>query len=317
MKRGLFSVSYAGLWGQKYLGIPAFIDKAAQLGFDGVLLMAKRPHLSVLDFQAGAVDSIGSGGTTGGQGGLHDIEEALRRGNIGLIGLAAYTDFLLEGPAEVPVLEMQLAYVRECVRLCRRLGGSIVRVFTGYEKPGRPYARQWDTIVAALRECGKVADGEGVTIAVQNHHDLAVGTASMARLLDEVGMPNVRAGYDAWSPALRGEDLAGGTRTMAARTALTIAADYERLPRWRYVPELVNYERAEPDLVLAVAMGNGFIDYDAFFSGLEAGGFDGWAVYEMCSPLEGGPSEENLDAKARIFLEFMKAYKRNMEGSIV
>jgi len=96
-----------------------------------------------------------------------------------------------------------------------------------------------------------------------------------------------------------------------------IAADYERLPRWRYVPEQVNYERAEPDLVHAVAMGNGFIDYDAFFSGLEAGGFDGWAVYEMCSSLEGGPLEDNLDTKARIFLEYMKASKRSMEGRIV
>lgn len=49
MKRGLFSVSYAGLWGQECLDLPSFIGKAGELGYDGVLLAAKRPHLSPLD----------------------------------------------------------------------------------------------------------------------------------------------------------------------------------------------------------------------------------------------------------------------------
>ena len=31
-----------------------FIDKAAELGYDGVMLMAKRPHLSVLDWRPAA-----------------------------------------------------------------------------------------------------------------------------------------------------------------------------------------------------------------------------------------------------------------------
>jgi len=45
-------VSYAGFWGQAYLPVDQFIDKAAELGYDGVMLMAKRPHVSVLDFGA-------------------------------------------------------------------------------------------------------------------------------------------------------------------------------------------------------------------------------------------------------------------------
>ena len=45
----LFSVSYAGLWGQQTLDLEAFIRKAAKLGYSAVELMGKRPHLSVLD----------------------------------------------------------------------------------------------------------------------------------------------------------------------------------------------------------------------------------------------------------------------------
>ena len=49
MKLSLFSVSYAGLWGQQRLDLPSFIGRAAELGFEGVMLMGKRPHLSPLD----------------------------------------------------------------------------------------------------------------------------------------------------------------------------------------------------------------------------------------------------------------------------
>ena len=48
MKLCLFSISYAGLWGQDVLPLPGVIAKAAELGYDGVMLAGKRPHLSVL-----------------------------------------------------------------------------------------------------------------------------------------------------------------------------------------------------------------------------------------------------------------------------
>jgi len=46
----LFSVSYAGFWGQHTLSLEEFIPHAAKLGYTHVELMAKRPHLSVLDW---------------------------------------------------------------------------------------------------------------------------------------------------------------------------------------------------------------------------------------------------------------------------
>ncbi len=50
----LHSVSYSGSWGQAALSLEQFIDRAADLGFGGVMLMSKRPHLSVLDWDAKA-----------------------------------------------------------------------------------------------------------------------------------------------------------------------------------------------------------------------------------------------------------------------
>ena len=148
----------------------------------------------------------------------------------------------------------------------------------------------------------------GVALAIQNHHDLAVHTAVLLELLHDVGRANCKLGFDAWSPALRDEDLYEAARLAAPHTAITTNADYVRLPRSRYRPELVNYEPAGPDLVRAVPFGTGFIDYPEFFRGLRDGGFDGLATYEMCSPVRGGGSLENLDRCARAYVAWMREH---------
>jgi sugar phosphate isomerase/epimerase len=128
----------------------------------------------------------------------------------------------------------------------------------------------------------------------------------LLELLAEIDRPNCKLGFDAWSPALRGEPLYDAARKAAPHTVLTTNADYIRTPRYSYRPELVNYEPAAPDWVRAVPFGTGFIDYPAFFRGLRDGGFDGVATYEICSPLRGGGELANLDAGARSYLKWMR-----------
>jgi sugar phosphate isomerase/epimerase len=146
----------------------------------------------------------------------------------------------------------------------------------------------------------------GMAVAIQNHHDLAVHTTALLEFLHDINRPNCKLGFDAWSPALRGEDLYEAAKLAAPHTAITTNADYIRLPQFRYRPELVNYEAAGPDLVRAVPFGTGFIDYPAFFRGLRDGGFNGLATYEMCSPIRGGGSIENLDHYARTYCQWMR-----------
>jgi hypothetical protein len=43
---------------------------------------------------------------------------------------------------------------------------------------------------------------------------------------------------------------------------------------------------------------------------MEAGGYCGTVAYEMCSPLRGGGSVENLDCYARKFIDFMRAFRK-------
>jgi len=288
----LHSVSYAGVWpGQTRLPLEAFLDKAAELGFAGVMLMAKRPHLSVLDYGAEQ---------------RKRLRERLERSGLACDVIAGYNNFSADlEHGDVPHREIQIQHVTELARAARDLGAGVVRVFTAYEHPAVSYTALWGATVETIRECARRAAEFGVVIGVQNHHDLAAEWHSQLDLVQEVGEPNCRAIFDAWSPALHGSDIVEAARRMAPLTCHTTAADYQLRPRFHYQPGVVNYQPQTP-WVQAVPMGEGFIDYAGFLRALRDSGYRGGVAYEMCSPLLGGGSIENLDCYARRFLEFLQ-----------
>src|SRR5439155_7306230 len=103
-----------------------------------------------------------------------------------------------------PAIEFQIAYVESLARIVAELGGSVVRIFTAYEIAGQDLQMQWNRAVSAIREMCDRAAAHGVTIAIQNHHDLALHTDALLELLADIGRSNCKLGFDAWSPALRG-----------------------------------------------------------------------------------------------------------------
>lgn len=294
MTPSLFSVSYAGFWGQSALNLPDFITRAGSLGFTSVMLAGKRPHLSALDATADQIKKI---------------QEALATARVRCDVVAGYTNLVqpVSVGSEVPAIEIQIAYVEALARIAAQLGATIVRIFTAYEMDGQDSQSQWKRCVTAIREMCDRAAAHGVTIAVQNHHDIALHTEALLELLADIDRTNCRLGFDAWSPALRGESLYEAAKKAAPHTIITSNADYVRVPRHRYRPELVNYEPQALDWVRAVPFGTGFIDYPAFLRGLRDGGFNGLAVYEMCSPMRGGGELVNLDACATTYLRWMEA----------
>jgi sugar phosphate isomerase/epimerase len=292
MKTALHSVSYAGVWpGQAKLPVEKIIEKAASFGYDGIMLMAKRPHASLLDMDVPR---------------RQHLRRLLEDHGVQPAAVAGYNDFCGGSDTpDVPYREMQIFYIGELARLAHDLGCDKVRVFTGFERPHLSFDQQWAWCVEGLREAARRAADFGVTLCVQNHHDLASHYESLFDLLTEIDEPNCRAAFDAWAPALQGTDLVAAVQKMAPFIAHTTIADYVHRPRYKYVPRLVNYE-AEPDIIRAVPMGEGFIDYSAFCKALRDVGYTGFVGYEMCSSLQGGGSEENLDRCARHFIAWMQ-----------
>jgi len=283
-------VSYAASGpARRRLGLDAFIEKAAELGFKGLMLMAKRPHLSVLDY---SVEDCAR---------LREKIEA--RGLVCRV-VAGYNNFSadLEHP-DVPHREMQIQHITELARRAEALGAGVVRIFTAYEHPALGPAGLSQMVAETIRECARRAADRGVAIGVQNHHDIAAGYESLADLIETVGEPNCRACFDAWRRPAR-PDIVAAARRMAPLTCHTTVADYQLRPRYRYQPSLVNYERQTPQ-VQAAPMGEGFIDYRGFLAALAEGGYRGGVAYEMCSPLAGGGGAGNLDRCARQFLDWL------------
>jgi sugar phosphate isomerase/epimerase len=298
VKTCLHSVSYSGIWrGQALLSVDEFLAKAKELGFDGIMLGAKRPHASLIDYDDAA---------------RKKLRDRIKELGLELVCIAGYNDFTAGiDKTGVPNVEIQAIYIGELARLARDLGTSVVRIYTGYERPDIPYDKQYAMVVEGLQMAGRIAAKYGVTLAVQNHHDIALHHDAMKWLLDEVNLPNVKAAFDCWSPTLEGlssEELKKAVNTMKPYIIHTTVADYERLPRFRYESDHTNYVQQLAQMRL-VPMGEGFIDYKTFINALKEIGYQGYIAYEMCEVLKGGGSIENLDKSAKAFLEYVKQFK--------
>jgi len=299
VKTCLHSVSYAGFWrGQARLTVDEFLVKAKELGFDGVMLMAKRPHVSVLDYDAQARKAL-----------RRRIEDL----GLELVCLAGYTDFTAGvDKAGIPNVEIQAAYVGELAKLARDLGTDMVRIFTGYERPDMPHDKQYGLVVDGLKLAGREAARYDVTLAVQNHHDIASHHDAMFWLLEEVNLPNVKTAFDPWTPTLQNlgaDELHDAVLRMKPYLVHMTAADYVRHARYRYEYTLANFLEQE-DVIRAVPIGEGIVDYETYFNALREIGYQGYIAYEMCEVLDGGGSIENLDKTARKFLTYMKTFDR-------
>src|SRR5438105_15728031 len=151
MKTALHSVSYAGVWpGQARLSLDDFLVRAKSLGFDAVMLMAKRPHLSLLDYD---------------DDDRRRLRDHLASLGLRVVCLAGYTDFCMAADRpDIPSREMQILHVRELCRLARDLDCGLVRIFTGFDHPAATFEQQWGWCVGCLKECAREAARFGVTV---------------------------------------------------------------------------------------------------------------------------------------------------------
>src|SRR6185295_17655809 len=104
-----------------------------------------------------------------GHGQLDTLRGEAETVGIEIATIAGYTDFTAgRGAAEVPLVEMQVAYVHQLARMAARLGAKIVRVFSGYSPAGAAneanWQADWNKCVAALREAATRCADEGIML---------------------------------------------------------------------------------------------------------------------------------------------------------
>lgn len=292
MKLALHSVSYSGTWGgQATLSLIDFLYKAAALGYEAVELAAKRPHASPLDLDAAQLDRV---------------RQVLAETGLTVVCMASYHDW--STPPDHPDMaytEKELVYWRAVVEVAAALDCRLVRTYTGFFHDGPPHRQQWDRCVRGLQEAARIAARYGVTMGVQNHSCIASHPDSLMDMVTDIGEGNVGIVLDAPMVAEHHLPLRETVLRVGQRIVHSHLTDFVRRTRYRYLPETVTYEEAGLEMV-AVPVGEGDVNYPEFVTALADIGYQGALSYEMCSPLVGGGSEENLDRCARQTLAYIQ-----------
>ncbi len=290
MKVSLHSVSYSGTVtpDQATLSVEEMMEKAAQLGFDGITLAAKRPHALPLDLHP--EDRMR----------IRDLAAEL---GLEMVCVAGYNDFC--DPSAFH-REINLAYVVECIKLARDLGAPVVRTFAsgmGAYHQEATLSQQIQWTIELAREAAQVAEEMKVTLVLQNHSPIGNNVHNVLEIVEAVGSPAYKAAIDCPLLTESGVDYAEALRACKDILAFTTAGDFH------YVPGAI--ERVAGGQVLTrravgVPLGEGACDWPSFLRLLKEVGYDFWINYEMCSRMRGGGSEENLDRIASASLDYLR-----------
>lgn len=297
MKFSLHSVSYTNTWeGQAILSIEKVVDKAVEMGFDGIEIVAKRPHLSPLDYD---------------KKDIKNLKELISSKGLEIPCIAGYQDFVHDpNHMNMARLEKEILWLRETINLTADLGAPVLRVFSAFLIPGVSRDQQWKWAVQGLKEGCHYAEEKGVNLALQNHSELTLNYFDVLRMVDEIGSDNLKVEIDAPHVTTTGDSCEKVVKEVGNLLVYSVASDYKEIsvPMGQYPSTLFSKDNGLFKMFRkqAVPVGEGIVDWHSFFKALLDIGYDGFIGYEVCSPIVGGGSEENIDRVCRESLKYMK-----------
>lgn len=269
MKIALHSITYAGyFYDGSPLTLEQIIDKAAENGYEGVEVLAKRPVASPFDLSTGRAKEI--------------RDYALSRG-ITLPFVAGYID--LSKPVASD-REKELVFARETLRLARDLGSPYVRVYAGGEKihQGAPIADQWQWCVNHIKELVPVARDFGVRMALEVHTGSAQNADALADMLAQIDSEEVVACLDPPLLAIHGEGAYDWAMRIGKRIVHAHVMDFQ------WASPLVEYESVpglgvrKIDRIMQCPLGEGVVEIEPFMKACHEFGYEGYFAFEVCTP---------------------------------
>ncbi len=110
-----------------------------------------------------------------------------RRGflnGVAIHGTGVRNDFAVEDAA---ARRRDVELVKRWIDVARKLGASVIRVFSGRRVPeGRSFEEVLEWMVPLMQECAKYGSRRGVIVGVQNHNDFLKTAAETIRLVETV-----------------------------------------------------------------------------------------------------------------------------------
>jgi sugar phosphate isomerase/epimerase len=281
VKFALLTVSYSGLfYSGPALSVTHQIQKARELGFDGLSIETKRPVASPLDLTSADRKAIRAAAASEG---------------ITLCALESLSNFAS------PIMEERennLAMMRQVIDLACDLEIRLVKVFAAW--PGiindeddtalyAPYERisyfaqlfpadlrRWRRAVDGLGETADFADTRGVTLALQNHAPLIrAGYEDVLAMQREIDRPNVGLCLDVPLFKERQSDDYVSEAVQACGPNILLS----HFGAWNLseAPDGAVVQQCSPSF-------DGTINYERFVAELQQIGYDGYLVSEYCLP---------------------------------
>lgn len=258
MNLGLSMWSYFAVWKRGALDIPDFIRESKRLGVDGVEL---------LDFfwKDRAAE-------------LPGVEAALRETGLPVGVYSVANNFALPDPA---ARAAEAEKIRAGVDNAVHFGAKVVRVFAGNPQPGIELNDAFDWIVSGFREVVGYAEGQGVTLALENHGALAGRSDQVALLLEAVGSPALGANPDTGNFLLVHDTPHEAVARLAGRAAMVHFKDFRLMPDDYDGPA---YTAVDGLKFAGTAIGEGDVALAECLKELRQAGFDGWLNIEYEAP---------------------------------
>jgi len=254
MKLGLSMYSYNAAYRRGQIDIPGFIQEAKRLGVQGVELLDffwRDPTRDLPEVRAALQD-------TGLPVGVYSVAN-----NFVQAGEAARAE--------------EVKKITDGVDYAVQFGAKAVRVFSGNLAPEYTYEQCLLWIIAGLKEAAAYAYDQGVTLALENHGQLAGRSDQVELILNSVASPALKANPDTGNFLLVHQASHLAVAALAPRAAMVHFKDF------RLVPDNYTgfaYVGTEGLKFAGTAIGEGEVDLADCVSSLHQAGFDGWLNIE-------------------------------------
>ncbi len=303
MKISLYTITLnGGYYDGPAVPLLEIFPKAKAWGYDGVEIEAKRPHGNPMDLDAAARKAI---------------RRAADDNGLEISCVAAYNDY--SSPIEEH-RENELLMTQEQIRLAADLGAPVVRVFAAWSGvtrrdgritydvarynidhryPGVTRLERWRYVRDCLAEAARMAEGHGVTLALQNHAPVIENYQDMLDFINEVGCPGLKACLDPPLMKCHTEDYYRQALEATGRRMVHchFGGRFVRAPGGRVERQSNPVNPPGADWPAFLRLARQVLDYR------------GHIGYELCSPVLTGHRHENLDyalLQAELACQYMR-----------
>lgn len=115
---------------------------------------------------------------------IYGVKRVAWMNGVTIGGTGVRNDFALPSPA---ARAEQIQLVKDWVDVAAKLGGTMVRVFSGKELPtGHSFDQVLEWMIPAFQECSRYGASKGVLIGLQHHDDFLKTAAETIRVVEMV-----------------------------------------------------------------------------------------------------------------------------------